>query len=151
MPKIKLQKLKNPWKTLNGKEVYRNAWMGIKEFNVIRPDGNPGIYAFMDCVPAVGIIPFEEGGWTYLVGQYRFPVKKYSWEIPTGMAEKKEELSRAAIRELQEETGVIVNRAIELGSFETGNSLTNEVATIFLGLDCSTGKQDFDPTETCRS
>ena len=147
MAKIKLQKLKNPWKILNSREVYRNSWMGIKEFNVLRPDGNKGIYAYMDCVPAVGIIPFEEEGWTYLVGQYRFPLKKYSWEIPTGMAEKGEDLVQTAGRELQEETGIMAGEIIKLGSFDTSNSLTNEVATLFLGLDCREGKQKFDPTE----
>ena len=68
MKKNKLQKRKNPWKILSGGEIYRNAWMGIKEYKVIRPDGNEGIYAFMDCVPAVGIIPFDKKGNTYLVG-----------------------------------------------------------------------------------
>lgn len=147
MDKIKPENMKNPWKTIQQKNVYENEWMAITECNVIRPDSKRGIYAFMKCRPAVGVIPFDEFGNTWLVGQFRFPIRQYSWEIPTGMGESGESLEATARRELQEETGVSAQTIINLGFFHTSNSLTNEVATIFLALDCTPGGPSFDPTE----
>ena len=132
---------------MNRREIYRNEWMGILEFDVIRPDGGKGIYAYMNCHPAIGIVPVNDEGITWLVGQYRFPVEKFLWEIPSGMGEKNESNRETALRELREETGLTGGEILELGSFYTSNSLTDETATIFLARNLSPGKTDFDVTE----
>jgi 8-oxo-dGTP pyrophosphatase MutT (NUDIX family) len=147
MPLIKLNTYTNPWQKRSRKQIYRNQWMGIYEDEVIRPDARPGIYAFMDCHPAVGVVPVDTYGQTCLVGQYRYPLACYSWEIPTGMGEAGESVVDTARRELAEETGLIANELIELGRFNPSNSLSNEEATIFLAPDCRVGETRRDATE----
>jgi ADP-ribose pyrophosphatase len=144
---IEQDRQKNPWRKLNAREVYRNPWMGVIEEKVIRPDGTPGIYAYMDCFPAVGIIPIIEEKQTCLVGQYRYPIDQYSWEIPTGMGTSEETTEETAKRELREETGLIVAEVTLLGHFHTSNSLTNEVATLYFGHVTEKGQAQLDATE----
>ena len=75
----------NPWKTISQSVVYENPWIKVQEDQVIRPDGLDGIYGVVNFKnKAVGVLPIDEEGFTYLVGQYRYPLGFYSWEIPEG-------------------------------------------------------------------
>jgi len=75
----------NPWKILSAKEVYDNNWIQVTEFDVINPSGGKGIYGKVHFKNvATGIVPLDENLNTYIVGQYRFPLNQYSWEIPEG-------------------------------------------------------------------
>ena len=75
----------NPWTVLSEKVIYDNKWIGITEFQVINPSGGKGIYGKVHFKNlAIGILPLDEEGNTWLVGQYRFPLDLYSWEIPEG-------------------------------------------------------------------
>ena len=97
----------NPWKTLDSRLVYENRWISLSEHKVINPGGNPGIYGVVHFKNrAIGVIPLDEEGCTYLVGQYRYPLHLYSWEIPEGGGPLEEDPLEAAKRELREETGL---------------------------------------------
>ncbi len=97
---------KNPWLSVSSKRVYDNPWITVREDRVVRPDGESGIYGVVHYKNiAVGILAIEEDH-VYLVGQYRYPLKSYSWEIPEGGCPEGEEPLRAAQRELREETGL---------------------------------------------
>ncbi len=75
----------NPWKILTDKDIYNNPWIHVTEYNVINPSGGKGIYGKVHFKNlAIGIIPLDEELNTWIVGQYRFPINKYSWEIPEG-------------------------------------------------------------------
>ena len=75
----------NPWKTLETREVYENPWIRVREDQVLRPDGHPGIYGVVQFKNrAIGVLPIDEEGFTWLVGQYRYTLDQYSWEIPEG-------------------------------------------------------------------
>ena len=75
----------NPWTTLSSRAIYENPWIALREDQVIQPDGRPGIYGVVHFKhPAVGVLPVDENGDVWLVGQYRYPLDRYSWEIPEG-------------------------------------------------------------------
>ena len=123
---------RNPWQTVSSEEVYDNPWIQVREDRVIRPDGEPGIYGVVHYKNiAVGVLPIEEDH-IYLVGQYRYPLESYSWEIPEGGCPEGEEPLLAARRELKEETGLEARRWRRLGEAYLSNSVADEYAVWFL-------------------
>jgi 8-oxo-dGTP pyrophosphatase MutT (NUDIX family) len=132
---------------LKSKVVYSNPWIRVREDKVITPHGDAGIYGVVEAKPAIGIVALTKDLKTYLVGQYRYTLNTYSWEIPEGGAEDNENLLEAAKRELLEETGLSANKWTELGEPYTSNCFTNERAYIFIAEDLSKGEARPDPTE----
>ena len=96
----------NPWRTLSSEVKYKNPWITVREDQVIRPDGKPGIYGVVETRIATGVLALDEDGALYLVGQYRYPLDCYSWEIIEGGAEQGEDPMDACKRELREEAGL---------------------------------------------
>jgi 8-oxo-dGTP pyrophosphatase MutT (NUDIX family) len=140
----------NPWQTLSSREIYRNEWMRVREDRVITPGGKQGIYGVVETSPAIGIVTLDEYLETYLVGQYRYPLKTYSWEIPEGGAEAGETPLKAAKRELREETGLLAAKWTKLGSLYTSNSITNEIGYVFLAESLKEGDAQPEHTEDLR-
>ena len=129
----------NPWKTLSTREVYSNPWIRVREDQVINPSGNPGIYGVVEYKNrAVGVIPIDDEGFTWLVGQYRYTHDIYEWEIPEGGCPEGESLIECAKRELLEETGIIA-RDYEMifDGIQLSNSVSNEKAWIFVARGLS--------------
>ena len=124
----------NPWTTLSTREVYDNKWIRVREDQVINPAGGPGIYGVVEFKNrAVGVVPVDDEGFTWLVGQYRYTHGLYEWEIPEGGCPAGEELLECARRELREETGLVAAKYELLASdLQLSNSTTNEVACLFL-------------------
>ena len=122
----------NPWKISDQKEIYDNAWIHLTEYDVINPSGGKGIYGKVHFKnTAIGIVPLDENLNTYLVGQYRFTINEYSWEIPEGGALNEEPLL-AAQRELLEETGLKAERWQMIREMYLSNSVTDENCFIFV-------------------
>ena len=90
------------------KRIYDNPWIGVTEYDVLNPSGGKGIYGkvFFKNL-AIGAVPLDGDGYTWLVGQYRFPLDRYSWEIPEGGGDVREAPVESAKRELLEETGLV--------------------------------------------
>lgn len=121
--------------------MYENPWIRVREDRVTRPDGEPGIYGVVHYKNiAVGVLPVEDGH-TYLVGQYRYPLEQYSWEIPEGGCPEGEEPLQAARRELKEETGYEAESWRRLGHAYLSNSVSDEHAVWFLATDLTPGEQ----------
>lgn len=138
----------NPWVRLSSRDVYENPWIKVREDNVIRPDGNPGIYGVVEMKAwAIGIVAVTDTGDTLLVGQYRYPIDRYSWEIPEGGGSTPDSPLEGARRELREETGVTAATWTYLGEAHLSNSVTNELACVFLAENLTFGQSAPEGTE----
>ncbi len=141
-------KLSNPWKKLHEKKIYENAWIRVDEHQVLNPKGNPGIYGKVSFKnKAIGIIPLDESLNTWLVGQYRYPLNEYSWEIPMGGCPLDTDPMLSAQRELKEETGIIAGTWQKILRIHPSNSVTDEEGFIYLARDLSFGNPEFEETE----
>ena len=131
----------NPWRTRGSREVYINPWIRVREDHVIRADGQDSIYGVVEFQNhALGIVPVTDDGDTFLVGQWRYPLGLYSWEIPEGGGPLHLPLLESARRELAEETGLTAASWNDLGQFHLSNSVTNEAGQIFLARDLTLGE-----------
>lgn len=138
----------NPWKILGQKQVYQNPWIELTEYQVINPSGGKGIYGKVHFKHlAVGVIPLDADWNTWLVGQYRFTLDQYSWEIPEGGGRMDEEPVEAAKRELLEETGLFASDWQQILAMHLSNSVCDEAAVIYLARNLSFGKADPEETE----
>ncbi len=138
----------NPWKKLSEKIIYDNPWINVQEHQVINPSGGKGIYGKVSFKnKAIGIIPVDEEGNTWLVGQYRYTLEEYSWEIPMGGGPLDEGILEAAKRELKEETGLTAEKWTNIMRIHTSNSVTDEEGFIFLAQELLQGETDFEDTE----
>lgn len=138
----------NPWKTLGSKKIYDNPWIHVREDAVVNPAGGDGIYGVVSFKnKAIGIIPIDDEGYTYLVGQYRYPLNEYSWEIPEGGGPLHEDPLVAAQRELKEETGYTAAHWEMLGRIHTSNSVTDEEGFLYLATGLTAGESDPEDTE----
>lgn len=138
----------NPWKTLSTREVYDNHWISLSEHQVINPSGKPGIYGKVHFKnKAIGIVPIDVEGNTYLVGQFRYTLNEWSWEIPEGGGALDLDPLASAKRELQEETGFSASRWTLLHRVHLSNSVTDEEGFIYLAEDLQPGKNALEETE----
>ncbi|MEZ4916633.1 MAG: NUDIX hydrolase [Chitinophagales bacterium] len=124
---------KNPWITKSNKEIYNNPWIKVVENQVINPSGNKGIYGVVHFKNiAVGIVPIDKDGFTYLVGQYRYTHNTYEWEIPMGGGLKNTSPLTSAKRELLEETGLKAKKWKIILESQVSNSVTDEISITYL-------------------
>ncbi len=138
----------NAWKTLSSRTVYSNPWIELTEHEVINPSGRKSLYGKVHFKnKAIGIVPVDDQGNTWLVGQYRYTLQAWSWEIPEGGGPLNENPIEAARRELKEETGLTANRWTELMRLHTSNSVTDEEAIVFLAEDLTEGNNQPEETE----
>lgn len=123
----------NPWTIAGQKEIYDNPWIRVTEYDVINPSGGKGIYGKVHFKNlAIGIIPLDEELNIYLVGQYRFTLNQYSWEIPEGGGPHSIDILESAKRELKEETGLVAEEWTKLGNVHLSNSVCDEHGGIFM-------------------
>lgn len=137
----------NPWKILTQKNIYDNPWINVTEFDVINPSGGKGIYGKVHFKNlAIGIIPLDEDLNTYLVGQFRFAINQYSWEIPEGGGPHNKDILESAKRELKEETGLVAEEWTKLFNFHLSNSVCDEHGAIFMARKLT--QEEAMPEET---
>ncbi len=138
----------NPWTTLTTKEVYDNPWIRITHREVLNPAGGPGIYGVVHFKNvAIGVIPLDKEGHTWLVGQYRYTLEQYSWEIPEGGGLHGTSPRTAAQRELLEETGITAKHWTPLLEMHLSNSVTDEYGVAYIAQDLTFGKSQPEDTE----
>ena len=144
---LEADETENPWRTLASRDVYENPWIKVREDSVLRPDGERGIYGVVQFKNvAVGVLPVEDDE-IYLVGQYRYTLDRYSWEIPEGGCPEGEDPLDAARRELEEETGLRAARWERLGEAHLSNSVSDELAVWFLATGLEQGDRRPEGTE----
>ena len=138
----------NPWKTLSSRIAYENAWIRVREDQVIRPDGKPGIYGVVETRIATGIVALDEADNIYLVGQFRYATNEYSWEIIEGGSDRGESAEQAASRELREEAGLIAADWRQLGGeVHLTNCHSSEVGVLFLARQLTHTQSEPEGTE----
>jgi 8-oxo-dGTP pyrophosphatase MutT (NUDIX family) len=140
--------IKNPWQTLSREVKYDNPWIRVEEHQVINPAGGDGIYGTVSFKNrAVAIVPLFENGDTLLVGQFRYPLQEYHWELPMGGAPEDESLVGCAQRELQEETGYRAANWQPILSMHLSNSITQEQGFTFIARELVGGEMSLEDTE----
>jgi len=136
------------WQKLDEQLVYDNPWIKVTHENVITPTGTEGIYGKIHFKNiAIGIIPIDDEGNTWIVGQHRYPQNKYSWEIPQGGGSLDQDPLLGAKRELQEETGIIATTWKEIAKLDLSNSVSDEFGHIYIAKNLTFGEANPDDTE----
>lgn len=140
--------MENPWRTLNIKEVYKNPWIRVTHRDVLNPSGNTGIYGVVHFQNlAIGVVPLDEDYNTWLVGQYRYTLEQYTWEIPEGGCPLGTSPLASAQRELVEETGIQAAKWTKILDMHTSNSVTDEAGIAYIAQDLSFGEAEPEDTE----
>jgi len=139
---------KQPWKRLSSTVVYDNPWIRVEEHQVVNPSGAQSLYGKV-CFKnrAVAILALDEADNLYLVGQHRYTLDEYAWELPMGGAPDDEDMLAAAQRELKEETGISASSWDEVMRLHTSNCITDEVGVVYLARDLTHGEPQLEPTE----
>ena len=141
-------KKKSDWQILDTQISYDNPWIQVQHNEVLNPAGNEGIYGVVHFKNyAIGILPLDKDLNTYLVGQYRFPLKEYSWEIPEGGCPEGTDLLATAKRELKEEVGLSADKWTYLLKMHVSNCVTNEVGHVYIAQDLTEGIAEPEETE----
>lgn len=136
------------WKKLSSRLTWENDWMALYEDDVINPGGGRNVYGHVHFKNrAVGIVALDSQGNTWLVGQTRYTLGDWSWELPMGGAPLAEDPLDAARRELQEETGLKAKVWTELMQLHTSNSITDELGIVYVARDLTEGATDFEESE----
>jgi ADP-ribose pyrophosphatase len=139
---------KNPWTITSEKTIYNNPWINVTEYQVINPSGNPGIYGKVHFKNmAIGVLPLDDEMNTYLVGQYRFALNQYSWEMPEGGAPEGTDPLESAKRELLEETGLKATQWTEIQRMHLSNSVSDELSIIYLARGLAQFEAEPEDTE----
>ncbi len=138
----------NPWITQSSRIVYQNPWIRVREDQVIRPDGGPGLYGVVEIRPSVGVVAISNREEIALVGQWRYTVNRYSLEVPRGGSHPGEtDMLQVAQRELAEEAGLIAEHWQTLGPVDVCNGVADDVQTLFLATGLSKTERKLDPEE----
>lgn len=143
----------SPWTTHASREVYENEWMAIREDDVTTPTGTEGIYGVVSKTMALGVVAIDADDRVVLVGQWRYPMDRWSWELPEGGLDDGEEPLTGIRRELAEEAGLGAHNWERLlaAPVALSNSVSDEVAMLWLATDLYAEEvASHDPTEDLR-
>ena len=147
-----MSQTRGPW-TIHGERIaFESPWMRVHEFDITQPDGKPGVYAVMSPRNlALVVLPIHADGSVTLVGQHRFALDRYSWEIPAGGGQLDGDPLADARRELKEETGLTADHWSEILQLDLSNSITDERAIGFLATGLHDGEPEPEGTEVLQT
>lgn len=137
----------SPWRTLAAQMVYRNPWMTVTEYQVIRPDGAPGIYGVVDPGDSVSVVALDDEEQVWVVEDFVYTIQMRCWALPTGAAERGEEPLLAAQRELAEETGLSATRWESLGAFYLSPGIVLQRSYLYLARGLTLGAPQREGSE----
>ena len=138
----------NPWTTLKSEKIYDSPWIGLTKHDILNPSGNPGTYSVVHFKSiAIGVLPLDKNYNTWIVGQYRYPIDQYSWEIPEGGGDRNLPPLVSAQRELLEETGITANKWTKIQEMYLSNSASDEFCVLYIAQELSFGEAEPDDNE----
>jgi len=138
----------NPWITKSSDDIYESPWIKVVKHECLNPAGKPATYSVVNFKNlAIGILPLDEHGYTWLVGQWRYPLNQYSWEIPEGGGPLHIDPMESAKRELKEETGIVAENLSEIMRLHLSNSATDELAIVYLATNLRFEENDPEESE----
>ncbi len=138
----------NPWQTITSEVKFETPWITVTKHDVLNPAKKPALYGTVHFKNlAIGILPLDKDLNTWLVGQWRYPLNKYSWEIIEGGGPLNDSPLESAKRELKEEAGIVANKFTLLCNMHTSNSATDEYCHIFLAQDLEFGESEPEESE----
>ncbi len=142
---------RNPWIRKTTSVPYENPWIRVEHHEVVNPAGKDGIYGLVRYKNhAIGIVPIDEEGYTYLVGQFRYALDEYSWEIPEGGCPVGTDTLETAMRELREETGLVAGEWTQIMEFHLSNSVSDEWGVAYIARKLRQEATDPEDTEDLR-
>lgn len=140
--------MRDPWTRFSKATVFENPWFSVETHDCLTPGGTPAEYGLVHFKNrAVGVIPLHDDGTITLVGQYRFPLEQYSWELPEGGCPEGRDMKAGAEMELSEETGLTAKIVVPFLEFHTSNSITDEWGMVFLAQGLSQGEAHPEDSE----
>lgn len=138
----------SPWSTHSSTIAYDNPWIEVTHRDVTTPTGTAGIYGKVHFKNVgIGVIPIDDDDHTWLVGQFRYALGRYSWEIPEGGGPLGSDPEESARRELREECGLIADELELIVEVALSNSVTDELGLVYVARGLSTTTVDPDETE----
>lgn len=124
---------RGPWRVRSTSTRYDNPWIRVEHHEVITPGQREGVYGVVHFKNyAIGVIPLEDDGTTWTVGQYRYPLEEYSWEIPEGGGPLDVPPLVSAERELREEVGLVAKHWDLILEMDLSNSVSDERSLIYV-------------------
>jgi 8-oxo-dGTP pyrophosphatase MutT (NUDIX family) len=142
----------SPWQTLDSKTVYQNPWMTVYEDKVRMPNGQEGIYGFVDGKPGVFIIALNQDGDIHLIESFRYPTQKWQWELPTGGIDKGFSPLEAAQHELAEELGMVAAAWTQINTFgPSSNGFMKDTQDVFVAEGLTAGDAKPEDSEAIRA
>jgi 8-oxo-dGTP pyrophosphatase MutT (NUDIX family) len=148
MPELPPSLSDNPWKTHTTEDAYESPWIKVTRHDVTNPGGHPGTYSVVHFKNlALGIVPLDEEMNTWLVGQYRYPIDQYTWEIPEGGGKIGIDPLESAQRELLEEAGITAKKWTKIQEMHLSNSATDEFCLLYIAQDLTLGESQPEPDE----
>src|SRR6201984_1224928 len=131
----------NPWTTLSSEPVHESPWIAVTKHDVLTPHGTSGTYSTVHFKNlAIGILPLDKDYNTWIVGQYRYPIDQYSWEIPEGGGQRDVPPLDSAKRELHEETGITAQKWTKIQEMYLSNSASDEFCILYIAQDLTFGE-----------
>lgn len=137
----------SPWRTVSSREIYRNPWLTVTEYDVLRPDGERGIYGVVDPGANVTIVALENDETIWLIREFSYPLQRVRWILPTGRVEPGEDPLRAAQRELAEEVGLQATIWDMLGAFPLSGGISTQISHAYLARELHPGAAAPEGTE----
>jgi len=134
------------WERKVSRKVADSTFFTLKEDEVVLPDGTEKTYTMLDLPDFAGVLPVS-GDEFILVRNYRYPLDEMVIEFPAGFIDKGETAEEAARRELEEETGYILQNCEKLCEYHPVASLNDQKAHLFVGDATKNGEVDHDEGE----
>lgn len=139
----------NPWSVRSSEIRYENPWISVRHDEIIDPSGRTGVYGVVSPRNlALGVLPILDDGSVLLVGQYRYPLDRYSWEMPEGGGAKDVDPLVSIARELREETGHEASSWLAVMDMALSNSVTDEWARCWVAWGLRLHEAGAEPEST---